>query len=100
MRARKPLNRPTRPGCWLPLAARLSAWACSASKLTSPVASTISLKPPALPRPAHRRRPEDEHAGLRDLALQALAELAAMASPLSAGSRRSWNGLRMMNMEP
>src|SRR5579859_5449339 len=51
VRARKPSNRPTRPGCWFQLAARLSVWGCSLSKFTSPVASTINLKPAGVPRP-------------------------------------------------
>ena len=49
----------------------------------------------------HRRRPEDEHAGLRDLALKPLRGAGPRWRRRSAtGPRRSWNGLRMTNMEP
>ena len=50
------------------------------------------------PQARDRRRPEDQHAGLRDLARQALRGSWPRWRPRPAsGSRRSWNGLKMMN---
>ena len=50
------------------------------------------------PQARDRRRPEDQHAGLGDLARQALADLRRDGVPAELEwSRRSWNGLKMMN---
>ena len=75
MRARKPLNRPTRPGCWLPWAANVVGLGLERVEVDVAGRFHHQLEAAGDAQAVHRRRPEDVHAGLRDLALKPFAEL-------------------------
>ena len=59
--------------------------------------STISLKPAEVPRPEIGGAPKTSTRASGTSRASRSRIFAAMASPPSAWSRRSWNGLKMMN---
>ncbi len=88
MLARKPLNRPIRPGCWLPLTTTLSAWALERAVVDVAGRLDHELEAARIAQAVDRAGSENVDPGLGDLALNRSRSRAMIASAPCAGSRR------------